>query len=212
MEYQKYESGNSFMKILEWIMTLAYLNILWLGFTLVGFIFFGFGPATIAVYRLIRKKLRQGDLSHIFKKFRTIYKEEFKQGGIYTAMAFGAATFLYVDFRIVAALPQTNIIQLLVIPALLILTALVIVVATFTLGYYAEYGGEIFDALKKGFWVTLISPVSFIVILHAFLLQFLVLSYIPGLFLFFSLTLYAFITEWIMNKAFKRINVKKKSL
>ncbi|GAB2479748.1 YesL family protein [Alkalibacterium psychrotolerans] len=212
MEYQKYESGNSFMKLLEWIMTLAYLNILWLGFTLVGFIFFGFGPATIAVYRLIRKKLRQGDLSHIFKKFRTIYKEEFKQGGIYTAMAFGAAAFLYVDFRIVEALPQSNLIQLLVIPALLILTALVIVLATFTLGYYAEYGGKMIDALKNGFWVTLISPISIIVILHAFLLQFFIMSYIPGLFLFFSLTLYAFITEWIMNKAFKRINVRKKSL
>lgn len=212
MEYQKYESGNSFMKILEWIMTLAYLNILWLGFTLVGFIFFGFGPATIAVYRLIRKKLHQGDLSHIFKKFRTIYKEEFKQGGLYTAMVFGAAAFLYVDFRIVEALPQSNLIQLLVIPALLILTALVIVVATFTLGYYAEHGGKMIDALKNGFWVTLISPISIIVILHAFLLQFFIMSYIPGLFLFFSLTLYAFITEWIMNKAFKRINVKKKSL
>lgn len=212
MEYQKYESGNLFMKILEWVVTLAYLNILWLGFTLVGFIFFGFGPATIAVYRLVRKKLRQGDSAYIFKQFRTIFKEEFKQGGIYTAMAFGAAAFLYVDFRIVQALPQTNVIQLLVIPALLILTALVIIVATFTLGYYAEYGGTILNALKKGFWVALISPISNIVILHAFLFQFFMMAYIPATFLFFSLTSYAFITEWIMNKAFNRIKVRKKSL
>lgn len=212
MEYQKYDSGSGFMKALEWFVTLAYLNILWIGFTLVGFIFFGFGPATIAVYKLIRKKLKQGDLSHVFKNFRTLFKEEFKQGGIYTALVFGAAAFLYIDFRLVAALPQTTIIQILVIPALLILTALVIVVATFTVGYYAEYRGTIIEALKKGFWVTLISPISIIVILHAFLFQFLIMSYIPGLFLFFSVTFYAFITEWIMNKAFKRINAGKKSL
>lgn len=212
MEYQKYDSGNLLMKFLEWVMTLAYLNILWLGFTLVGFVFFGFGPATIAVYKLIRKKLRQGDLSYIFKQFRTIFKEEFKQGGIYTAMTFAAAAFLYVDFRLVAALPQSNVIQLLVIPALIILTALVIVLATFTIGSYVEYDGTVTEALKKGFWVMLISPVSFLVILHAFLLQFLIISYIPAIILFFSLTLYAFITEWIMNKAFKRIKNKKKSL
>lgn len=212
MEYQKYDSGNLLMKFLEWVMTLAYLNILWLGFTLVGFVFFGFGPATIAVYKLIRKKLRQGDLSYIFKQFRTIFKEEFKQGGIYTAMTFAAAAFLYVDFRLVAAIPQSNVIQLLVIPALIILTALVIVVATFTLGYYVEYHETVTEALKKGFWLTLISPVSFLVILHAFLLQFLIISYIPAIILLFSVTLYAFITEWIMNKAFKRIKNKKKSL
>lgn len=41
--------------ISNWIMRLAYVNFLWILFTLAGFIVFGFFPATIATFAVVRK-------------------------------------------------------------------------------------------------------------------------------------------------------------
>lgn len=212
MENESHHSTSMIMKVLDWVVTLAYLNLLWIGFSLIGLIVFGIGPATITVYALIRKKLRQGDLAHIFTLFRKEFRKQLNPGNVYFPIVMGIGIFLYVDMQIISVLPQSSIIQLVVIPALLILTALAIVVATFTIGYYIENEESVFKSFQQGFWVTLISPVSALVILHALLLQFLILTYIPAFILFFSMSLYAFMTEWIMNKAFNRIKIKKKSI
>ncbi|MCC5894513.1 MAG: DUF624 domain-containing protein [Alkalibacterium sp.] len=212
MENETHHSPSLFMKILEWVATLAYLNILWIAFSLLGLVVFGIGPATITVYALIRKKLRQGDLSHIFTLFRKEFRKQLNPGNIYFPIVMFVGIFLYIDMRIISVLPESMIVQMVVIPALFILTALAIVVATFTLGYYVENEESIFRSFHQGFWVTLISPVSALVIIHALLLQFLILTYIPAFILFFSMSLYAFVTEWIMNKSFNRIKRRKKSI
>ncbi|GAB2318264.1 YesL family protein [Alkalibacterium sp. s-m-22] len=212
MEYETRPTSNLFMKGLEWVAFLAYVNLLWIGFTLIGLIVAGIGPATITVFSMIRSKLRQGDHSHIYRKFRSEYRTHFKAGNIYFGLVTSAALFLYVDSRLIQALPPNPLIQAVVIPALIILTALLLVTATFTIGYYLEYQENILISVKKGFWLSLVSPVSDLVIIHAFLFLALVLTYIPAFILFFSISLYGFITQWIMNKAFNRIKRRKKSL
>ncbi len=42
-------------KAFEWITKIAYLNLLWLGFTLLGLIIFGIFPATAATFTVARK-------------------------------------------------------------------------------------------------------------------------------------------------------------
>lgn len=212
MENESQHSSSLLMKGLEWIVTLAYLNLLWIGFSLLGLIFFGIGPATITVYALIRKKLRQGDLAHIFTQFRKEFRKQLNPGNVYFPIVMGIGIFLYIDMQIISVLPQSTIVQLVVIPSLIILTALAIIVATFTIGCYIEKEQSVFKSFQQGLWVTMISPVSGLVILHALLLQFLILTYIPAFILFFSMSLYAFMTEWIMNKAFNRMKTKKKSI
>lgn len=212
MEYETRPTSNLFMKGLEWVAFLAYINVLWIGFTLAGVIVAGIGPATLTAFSMIRRKLRQGDHAHVFSRFKSEYKTHFKAGNIYSSLLTASVIFLYVDFRIIQALPPSPIIQAIVLPALIILTALLLVTATFAIGYYLEYQENILTSIKKAFWLSLISPVSDLVIIHAFLFLALVLTYIPAFVLFFSLSLYGFITQWIMNKAFDRIRTRKKSL
>lgn len=199
------------MKGLDWLTTLAYLNLLWLGATLMGLVFFGAGPATFAVHSLVKTKLKQGDLSHIFPKFKEAFKQHFKDGNIYFGLVTAASVFIYVDARVIQALPQNAFIQFVVLPALIILSALVIIVATFTLGIYFEFNDTLLKSVKDAFWLSLISPVAGIFIVHAFLIGFLIYAYIPALMLFYSLSFYAFVTQWIMSKTFKRIKKKKYS-
>lgn len=199
------------MNGLDWLVTLAYLNLLWLGFSLLGLIFFGVGPATFAVHSLVRKKIKQGDLAHVFSKFKTAFKQHFKEGNIYFSLVTAASLFIYVDIRVIQALPQHTLIQLIVLPALLILSALVLIAATFTLGLYFEFGESLSKSIKDSFWLSLISPVAGIVMVHAFLLGLLIYTYVPALMLFYSLSFYAFITQWVMSKTFKRMQKKKYS-
>lgn len=211
MENAEGGSLDLIMNGLDWIATLAYLNILWLGFTLAGGIFFGAGPATFAVNALVKKKQEQGDLSHVFSKFKTEFKQHFKEGNRYFWLVTAASLFIYVDTRVIQALPQNTFIQFVVLPALLILSALVLVVATFTLGLYFEFGDTMMKSMKDAFWLTLISPVAGIFIVHAFLIGILVYAYVPALIMFYSVSFYAFVTQWIMSKTFRRIKRKKVS-
>ncbi|GEK88435.1 Uncharacterized membrane protein YesL [Alkalibacterium putridalgicola] len=211
MENAEGGSMDLIMKGFDWLATLAFLNILWLGFTLAGGILFGAGPATFAVNALVKKKLHQDDLSHVFTKFKTEFKEHFKEGNRYFWLVTAASLFIYVDIRVIQALPQNTFIQLVVLPSLLILSALVIIVATFALGIYFEFGDSVIKSLKDAFWLTLISPVAGIMIVHAFLIGLLVYAYVPALIMFYSVSSYAFVTQWIMSKTFKRIKRKKYS-
>ncbi|SFC11643.1 Uncharacterized membrane protein YesL [Alkalibacterium subtropicum] len=204
-------SLNLFMKGFDWIATLAFLNLLWLGFTLMGGIIFGAGPATFAVNALVKKKMNQGDLSHVFTKFKKEFKEHFKEGNRYFWLLTAATLFIYVDIRVIQALPQNTFIQLVVLPSLLILSALVIIVATFTLGLYFEFGESVMKSLSDAFWLTLISPVAGIMIVHAFLIGILIYAYVPALIMFYSVSFYAIATQWIMSKTFRRIKRKKVS-
>lgn len=197
------------MKVLDWLVTLAYLNLLWLGFSLLGLIFLGVGPATVAVHSIVKMKLKQGDLSHVFSKFKSEFKKHFKNGNIYFGLFTAAILFIYVDIRVIQSLPQNNFIQMVVLPALIILSALVLIVATFTLGIYLEFNNPLMKSIKDGFWLALISPVSALVMVHTFLVGFLIFAYVPALMLFYSLSFYAFITQWAMSKTFKRIKKKK---
>ena len=212
MQEEQSSSSNLIMSFFEWLMTLAYLNVLWFFFTLKGFIIFGIGPATVTLFGLIRKKLKQGDLAYIYKQFKTEIEKHQSFGRKYSWLTIGIGLFLYIDMMVIRALPVSSVIQIIVIPGLLVLSALVLLVATFTIGIRLEYKDTLLISIKKAFWTTLISPVSVLVIIHAFLVQWLVLSYIPAVFPFFSISLFAFFSQWIMSKAFRRMKNKKKSL
>ncbi|GAF20232.1 hypothetical protein JCM19046_4941 [Bacillus sp. JCM 19046] len=52
----------------DWAMRMAYLNIIWLLFTAIGLFLFGFMPATVALFTLVRKQLLKQDVP-VFKTF-----------------------------------------------------------------------------------------------------------------------------------------------
>ena len=47
--------ANGFYRFCEWVMRLAYLNLLWIGFTLAGAVIFGLAPATAAMFAVTRQ-------------------------------------------------------------------------------------------------------------------------------------------------------------
>src|SRR5690554_99319 len=61
-----------------WFSNLAYLNLLWIVFTLLGGIILGFIPSTSALFSVIRQLLRKNDEEiPITKIFWTYYRKDF---------------------------------------------------------------------------------------------------------------------------------------
>src|SRR5699024_9196563 len=68
--------------ILEWVMWVAYLNLIWILFTIMGLVIFGWCPATTALYSTWRKLLREDGQIKVFKEFSKAFNQNFLNSNI----------------------------------------------------------------------------------------------------------------------------------
>ncbi|MDX5474172.1 MAG: YesL family protein [Bacillaceae bacterium] len=87
----------SFYTACEWIVRLAYVNVLWVGFTLMGFVVFGIFPATVAAFTISRKWINGESDIPIFRQFWQTYKKEFLQSNLLGLIIFIIGSILYFD-------------------------------------------------------------------------------------------------------------------
>lgn len=62
--------------IFTWITKISWLNLLWMGYTLVGFIIGGIFPATIAAVKISQQWLEEGKSPNSWRSFHQFYKKE----------------------------------------------------------------------------------------------------------------------------------------
>ncbi|WP_226530021.1 YesL family protein [Metabacillus niabensis] len=79
------------------ILQLVYLNILWIVFTLLGLVLAGIGPATLALYTVIRQWIRGNSDIPIFLTFWKAYRSSFKEASVIGMIYLVIGWILYVD-------------------------------------------------------------------------------------------------------------------
>jgi uncharacterized membrane protein YesL len=168
----------------EWITKFAYINLLWIGFSLAGLIVLGFFPATIAMFTIIRKWLKgEGDIP-IFQTFWTTWRSEFfRSNGLgLLVTAVGGLIALNLVFINSPGNSFANVIQ---IPIYLFMFA-----ATLTIFYlfpiYVHYELKLFQVVKNSFLMMLISPIENIVMIAGIIAVIFVVKFIPALGFFFG--------------------------
>ncbi|WP_160720478.1 YesL family protein [Bacillus sp. USDA818B3_A] len=195
---------NGFYSISEWIMRFAYVNILWISFTLLGLIVFGFFPATIAMFTVIRKWLLKQTDTPVFKTFWMTYKKEFVKGNLLGLIIGIIGFLLYSNIRIVEA-TTVPAFKLLYIP-----NVIVILIFILTLFYLfpvlVHFDVRLREAIKNSFILMTLNPIStFIMATLTGFLCFIFLK-IPGVILFFSGSLIAYLLMWQSNYVFVKVN------
>lgn len=92
--------GTGLQRIFSWVIRLAYLNFLWLAFTLLGLGIVGFAPATAAMFAVTRRWVLGEREVEIFDIFRRAYRADFIKANMlgYLLLLLGAA--LYLDVRL----------------------------------------------------------------------------------------------------------------
>lgn len=189
-------------------MKLAYINLLWIVFTILGVIIFGFFPAYTAMLTIVRKWIiGEADIP-VFNTFFTVYKKEFFRSNFIGLLLLLISYILYVDLSIV--MEANGIINLITFPMFLIIIGFFLA-SCYTFPIIVHYETKIGQALKNSFIIMALSPFSTIMMIIGTIAIYFLMTTIPGLFPFFCASTLAFIIMWSALLAFSKIEKRQES-
>ncbi|MGG3468179.1 YesL family protein [Neobacillus pocheonensis] len=185
-------------RITELIMNFAFLQLLWLAFTIVGLGVFGIFPSTAAMFSVVRKWIMGVDDTPIFKTFWQTYKTEFIKvnglGFIFVLIGW----LLYVDFHYFA-LGETIGSSVLKIVTIFI-AYFFITTCIYFFPVYVHFQFRFFNYIKYSFLYSVSSPLKTAgIFIITYALYFLLMK-VPALFLFFSGSIISYIWMWYIYR------------
>lgn len=181
-----------YYKIAVHVTRLAYLNLLWVVFTLVGLIIFGIMPATAAMFSVTRKwVLGEPDIP-IFETFWKTYRKEFVKTNVFGIFFMISIYLLIIEFNILFSQPSMVYkIASFGVVAIFILYAIVL---TFFFPIYVHFNLKATDYIKWPFIIGMVHPIlTVVMIVGTGILFYAVYTIIPGLLFFFGGSVAAYI-------------------
>lgn len=193
-----------------WISKFAYLNVLWIGFSLVGLVVLGFFPATVAMFVVVRKWLLGDTDIPVFGTFWSTYKAEFiKSNGL--GLILGVVGVLIVlDLFFIRNLGG-SFVRAIQIPIYLFIFAAVMTLL-YIFPVFVHYELKIVHMIKNSFLLMLINPLENVVMVISLVMVLFVVKYIPGLGFFFGGSLSAAIIMAACYRTFQKTERKKEKL
>ncbi|ADU29469.1 YesL family protein [Evansella cellulosilytica] len=196
--------------IADWVMRLALINLLWLGFTVLGLFILGFMPATVAMFAVIRKLLMKEESVPIFKTFFVVFKKEFFKSNVLGLILFAFGYVLVINFMYLGTISGTIHTLLsfgLVFVGLFYLATIMIIFPI-----YVHLDLKFTQYFKQSLLVSFINPHIVIFMGAGIVGAYYVFNFIPGLTLFFFGSAIATFLMWSTLLAFNRIEKKKERL
>ncbi|MBY0098743.1 YesL family protein [Mesobacillus maritimus] len=189
----------------EWVTRLAYVNFLWVFFTLTGLVLFGFFPATVAMFAVVRKWVRKETDVPVFTLFWKTYKADFLKSNLLGLIISFAGFVLYFNFTVIEA-AVVPAFKWLYIPYVMI-TVIYILTLLYIFPVFVHFNMKIKEVVKNAFILMAVSPLvtcSMVVLTGA--LCFLFLQF-PGVIPFFSGSLIAILLMFLSNNLLQKISV-----
>ncbi|MDR4888111.1 YesL family protein [Fredinandcohnia sp. QZ13] len=191
----------------EWIMRLAYINLLWIVFTLLGGIVLGIMPATVSLFTITRKWVMGDDDCEVFKLFWETYKKNFMKASLlgYVLVVAGFVLFLY--YQGLQILPEqlSQVLQVFFYSILLILGVVVAFIFPVFVHFKVNFGHYYKNALIIG----LSFPHFAALMLFVLVVFFVVYQFFPVLALFFGVSVPGYLLMAISFIVFKKIELKQ---
>ncbi|WP_050183397.1 YesL family protein [Domibacillus robiginosus] len=88
---------NELLVFFEKIARLAYINVLWIAFTVLGLVIFGFMPATAAMFSVLRAQIRGKQDTTVFQHFWKVYRKEFVKSNVLGLLLSIPGWIIYID-------------------------------------------------------------------------------------------------------------------
>ena len=205
MANTEHNAMSGFQTIFDWAVKLAYLNILWILFSLLGLGLFGIGPATVSMFAIIRKRLRYGTDFSMTKEFIEIYQSNFWYGNRFMLVLIPAYLFVGIDFALIRLLPSSFIIDKVVFLSVIMLSLLVVIVTCYVFAVYVHFDLAFWRNFKFAFMIAGISPLSTIMILLGLFVCSIIVLIVPAGSLFYLISVPVLIIQVCALRAFKKI-------
>lgn len=201
----------AFYTLAEWITRFAYLNLLWLLFTVLGLGVFGLGPATSAMFTVMRKWVLGEDDIAVFKYFWKAYKKDFLKANTLMITLMMIGYFIYIEFTILRS--QIETMYYVASFGVIVQMVLYLVVLTYFFSIYVHFDLKWMDYFKWPFTIGFLHPLMTIfLVLVTNLLLYVVYQQIPVLLLFFGGSLVSYILMWGAVKLFPMYEEKSDPL
>lgn len=199
---------------LEWITRFAYLNFLWIVFSLLGGILFGLYPATTSMFAVCREWLKGNSDLPLFKSFWGFYKKDFLKSNLLGIFITALLLFIALDIFYIQTSPNEQL-DWTYVP----LFAFILIVVFFLFYLFpafVHYDIKVPLVIKNAFLLMLINPSATAVIVLCLVPLFFIMRLFPALAFLFGGSLYAFLTMWMamyaFGKAHKKASHQKESL
>jgi uncharacterized membrane protein YesL len=199
---------DKFNTIVYSVLKLAYLNLLWILFTFIGLLIFGFFPATTAMFTVVRKWLLREETVSVFSTFWRTYKKDFLRSNGYGLIFMVIGFILFYDFHFIG-LNSGKLTFLL--PVLVLILIWYIITLLFFFPVYVHFDLPFFKTLKQTLLIALTSPLELIQIAAACGLLYGVVNILPGMIPLFTGSVLSFAVMWICLRAFEKVGKKKMS-
>ncbi|WP_163582109.1 YesL family protein [Gracilibacillus saliphilus] len=190
-----------------WLTRLAYLNLLWIFFSLLGLVIGGFFPALTAMFAVERKWITGNTSFAILPYFWNVYKSNFKSSNILGIPLILLFLLIYLNLQFTQILGQFFGSILLLF--LFAVSFLVIIIFLYVFPTYIHYDVRLIESLIFSFIIALSAPMqTFLIMIN--LIGFLIITlYLPGVFFLFVGSASSLIIMWFAYRAMIQIENRK---
>jgi len=194
---------SAFVRFTEWFSRIAYINLLWIGFTLLGLVVFGFIPATVAMFAVMRK-WQKGNLNEpVLQSFWNFYRKEFAKSNSTGFVIVIIGYILYADIFI---LNFDDSLTMQIVKLLLYILAFVyLMILAFFFPVYVHFDMKWYQYLKMVTLMVFAAPLQAVLMLLIGYGMFFVLAKMPILMLFLLGSLISYVWLLIALPTFTRL-------
>ncbi|MBM7571021.1 YesL family protein [Aquibacillus albus] len=197
---------NAVHRFFEWVAKLAYINLLWIGFSILGLFIVGLFPATCSLFTITRKWLNGETDLPIFKTFWRTYRQEIVKSNLLGYVIAIIGYIFYLDYLFLT-MQSNSMAALLTIP-LLIISLISLATAFYVFPIFVHYEMKFLQIFKSAFFIMLMNPFpTLVMFLGTAGIGFILLQF-QGLLLFFSGSVLAIVITMPAQRAFKKVNDK----
>lgn len=186
-----------------WISRLAYLNILWVLFTIAGLLFFGIMPATVAMFAIVRKWQRGENEVPVFTTFWGVYRKEFWKANSIGIILLLLGYFFSIQFQILGA--QSALVYQMAQFSIVIVFALLTMLVIYLFPIYVHFDLKAMQYLKWPLIVSIVHPILTVFLLACIgLTGYFIFQVFPAVLFFFGGSLSAYFITWGVSKTFSK--------
>lgn len=188
-------------KVMEWVTRIAYVNILWSLFTVLGLVVAGIAPATVSIFTITRKWVKGNTDDKIFPVFWNTYKAEFVKSNLLLWPLLIAGYILFIDYQYIMFLEGPLFFLSMMVFVNIAIMYLITVLYIFPTYVHFEFK-NIFQYYKNAFMMGFSTPFITIFMFVSLLIIGLAMERIPGLIPFFLVTTFSLVLMWYAHRSF----------
>lgn len=194
---------SGYYKLCVWLMRLAYLNLLWLFFIVIGLGIFGVFPATVAMFSVVRQWLNGNKEIAIFKEFLQVYRTEFfKINGLGWGLAI-IGYVLFISFEILTL--QESFIYNFASLGFISIFIMYVMVVMYFFPIYVHFDLKLREYFVWPLIIGVFHPILTIAIVAGFAgVIYLIFITAPGVFIVFGGSIGAYALMWASIPAFRK--------